>query len=251
MSVMDAPGGLGFEWGQAIRLRFTLGDVCVEPRSVALVLGYPNGEVPEVVVDAVEQVLAHGEALWGFEGGFRVLPEVSVDRHCLSVAEERFEIGKVIGGELSRATGLAVFVCTAGAGIEELSRSLSRAGDPFTAFVADAIGSLAVESAMDRVARELARRAAMEGLSVTNRYSPGYCGWNVSEQQKLFRLLPPGFCGVKLTESSLMQPIKSVSGIVGLGREVRQVPYTCRRCDQDACLYRRIREEGAPLTPGQ
>ena len=34
------------------------------------------------------------------------------------------------------------------------------------------------------------RVIAARGLRITNRYSPGYCDWRVSEQQSLFRLLP-------------------------------------------------------------
>ena len=55
----------------------------------------------------------------------------------------------------------------------------------------------------------LERYVAPEGLRITNSYSPGYCGWNVSEQHALFSLLPEGFCGVRLCESGLMLPIKS------------------------------------------
>ncbi|MGE5125152.1 MAG: hypothetical protein ACM3PV_02595, partial [Betaproteobacteria bacterium] len=60
------------------------------------------------------------------------------------------------------------------------------------------------------------------------------------EQQKLFRLLPPGFCSVSLTDTSLMRPIKTVSGVIGLGPAVHRSPYTCRMCDLEDCLYRRL-----------
>ncbi|MCK7538940.1 MAG: hypothetical protein MZV63_52410 [Marinilabiliales bacterium] len=47
---------------------------------------------------------------------------------------------------------------------------------------------------------------------ITNRFSPGYCGWDVAEQHKLFSFFKDNFCGITLTESALMNPVKSVSG---------------------------------------
>jgi hypothetical protein len=43
-----------------------------------------------------------------------------------------------------------------------------------------------------------------------------------------------------------MQPIKSVSGVIGIGRAVRRVPYTCRLCELEDCLYRRLSKEERP-----
>ena len=79
------------------------------------------------------------------------------------------------------------------------------------------------------------------GWRHTNRFSPGYCGWHVSEQKKLFPLFPSAEpCGIRLTDSSLMLPIKSVSGVIGLGDGVRKLEYTCGLCTYDKC-YRRKR----------
>ena len=72
----------------------------------------------------------------------------------------------------------------------------------------------------------------------TNRYSPGYCGWNVSEQKNIFQLIPEKFCGIELTDSCVMVPMKSVSGIIGIGKEVRYNPYTCNLCKMENCFYR-------------
>jgi hypothetical protein len=102
---------------------------------------------------------------------------------------------------------------------------------------------------MDRLQEALADQLGERGIRITNRYSPGYCEWHVSEQQKLFRLLPAGYCGVSLTDSSLMRPIKTVSGFIGVGPEVRRNAYTCGLCELQDCLYRRLREESAPEEP--
>jgi hypothetical protein len=60
----------------------------------------------------------------------------------------------------------------------------------------------------------------------------------VADQHKLFSFFPENCCGVSLTESALMHPIKSVSGIIGLGKEVRYREYTCNLCGLAECFYR-------------
>src|SRR5512138_136499 len=168
---------------------FTFAELRPEPHLVATVLGYPAGELPEVARDAVEAVASRGEALWSIQGGFVLSSGARVDGSTLRLEKGglAFDVGKTVGGQLARATAVAAFLCTAGKGIEELSRGLMAGGDPFTGFVADALGSLVVEAAVDRLQDALEVRLAARGLHITNRYSPGYCQWHVSDQRQLFR----------------------------------------------------------------
>ncbi|EKC53912.1 protein containing Vitamin B12 dependent methionine synthase, activation region domain protein, partial [human gut metagenome] len=112
--------------------------------------------------------------------------------------------------------------------------------DVVAAYVADALGSVMAEAIVACGLDCLERYVAPEGLRITNSYSPGYCGWNVSEQHALFSLLPEGFCGVRLCESGLMLPIKSVSAVVGIGPEVERRDYGCALCRKADCYKRRL-----------
>jgi hypothetical protein len=227
-----------------LRRRFTFAEVRPPAEFVAAAVGYPPDEVPEVLGEAIEAVVAHGEALWSIEGGCFVQEDVSFDPggERFRAGGIEFQAGAIVAGQLARSTALGVFLCTAGRGIEELSRALLAGGDPFTGYVANAMGSLVVDGAMDRLQEDFGARMAGRGLRITNRYSPGYCGWHVSEQQRLFRLLPAGAFGVRLTDTSLMQPIKSVSGVIGVGERVRFNEYTCSRCELESCIYRDIKK---------
>ena len=113
--------------------------------------------------------------------------------------------------------------------------------DPLKGYVADTIGSELVESTADIVETRITEAIKRLDMNCTNRYSPGYCGWDVSEQHKLFSLLPAGFCGVKLTPSALMTPIKSISGIIGIGPLCRKKEYQCSLCDLKDC-YKRVHQ---------
>ncbi len=227
---------------EVLHVRLTFEEARPRAQDVCTVLGYSPGAEPAPVRDAVRELLASDDALWSIEGGGVLYPAATVaaaDRQ-LAVGGLALEIGRTVAGQLAHSDAVFVFLCTAGPGIEERSRRLMAEGDPFTGFIADAVGSLVVEAAMERVHERVEALADERGRRATNRYSPGYCGWPLREQQQLFRLLPAGFCGVSLSDSSLMTPIKTVSGLIGLGRDVRRNPYTCRLCDLEDCLYRRL-----------
>ena len=162
---------------------------------------------------------------------------------CFFVTRELpvFEMGRIIGNQLQGSEAYALFICTCGQEFESYQQQLKTRGDMVHMFIADALGSVIAEKCADEMEENVQRSIGKLGWHHTNRFSPGYCGWHVSQQQLLFPLFKGETCGVKLTESSLMVPIKSVSGVIGLGKEVRRLDYTCGLCDFETCYKRRKR----------
>jgi cobalamin-dependent methionine synthase I len=82
----------------------------------------------------------------------------------------------------------------------------------------DAAASEAADLAAATLEKVAANNFRMSGImrsdSVALRYSPGYCGWHVSGQKALFARLQPDEIDISLRESCLMEPLKSVSGVV-------------------------------------
>ena len=148
-------------------------------------------------------------------------------------------IGKIIARQLAGSEGFVFFVATAGHKLDELRREMNKAGDMVSAFIADAIGSVVAERCADKMEAHLQQAISKLGWRHTNRFSPGYCQWDVREQQLLFRLLGEAPCGVTLNEQCLMTPIKSVSGIIGIGSTVRHMDYSCGICDMQQCRLRK------------
>ena len=150
-----------------------------------------------------------------------------------------FEMGNIILRQLRGSEAFALFVCTSGLEFETYQHRLKEQGDMVRVFIADALGSVIAEKCADQMEKALQESIDKLGWKHTNRFSPGYCGWHVSQQQLLFPLFQGHTCGVKLTDSSLMIPIKSVSGIIGLGEKVRKLEYTCGLCDFKQCYKRK------------
>jgi len=153
-----------------------------------------------------------------------------------------FNTGRIIGRQLRGASRFAVFVATAGSGYLQWLNAVNRRADMFQTYVMDVVGSQIVESVADHMEQVLQAELNASSFHRTNRFSPGYCGWQVSEQPALFSLFnEPEPCGIKLNESCLMLPEKSVSGVIGVGPDVRYLPYTCGLCDMKQCYKRKSR----------
>ncbi len=205
------------------------------------VMGYKLGESHETVSELISEVLKESEDMCNIKAEFRIFGGIRFNnsRKSVEINKLDFEIKKIVFNQIKRSDSVAVFLCTAGEEIGIRSRKFMKEGDLLKGYVYDVIGSEIVEAAADLMQDELEKAIAVGGRKITNRFSPGYCGWDVVEQHKLFRLMPGNFCGIHLTPSALMDPVKSVSGFIGIGENVKRLPYTCSFCDMQDCLYRK------------
>jgi hypothetical protein len=225
-------------------LKFYFTDLNLRANKIEKVLGYNEGDDRVFVIDLIEELLIESKKICSVKAQYSVFNDVSFDNDSRSVKirDINFQIKKVVFGQIKKSDSVALFLCTAGDEIGIRSRKAMQERDFLKGYIYDVIGSEIVEAAADLMQESLEKAAASSGLKITNRYSPGYCGWDVVEQHKLFQLIPDNFCGIRLTESALMSPEKSISGIIGIGRDVNSNPYTCSICDMKDCIYRKVKE---------
>ena len=136
---------------------------------------------------------------------------------------------------------LAAAVCTIGDGLERRAAELWEARELPLAAMLDSVGSGAVESLAEYVNDVLCQEAIPLGLPVTNRVSPGYGHWDVSQQKALFALCPGDAIGVSLNDACFMSPVKSISLLAAAGAHAKVDHYfnQCARCWLRDCAYRR------------
>lgn len=230
---------------KSAKFQFALPELNLNISQIESVMGYKQGESQETISDLISEVLKETEAICNIKAEYRILSDIHFNdtEKTIEINHLVFQIKKIVYGLLKKSDSIAVFLCTAGEGIGIRSKKAMKEGDLLTGYIYDVIGSEIVESAADLMQNEFEKTVISSGKKITNRYSPGYCGWDVAEQHKLFQLIPSNFCGIRLTESALMDPIKSVSGIIGIGENVRFNPYTCNICDIKTCIYRNAREK--------
>lgn len=222
-------------------LSFT--DLLISLPDIYEAMGYANAVPDDAVKREVCTLLERVTSLVHPRFTFFVTEGIlNVEQETLTVGDVSFPIGKIIARQLRGAANFAFFAATAGAEFESFLHELQQEGDMVQLYIADSLGSIIAEKTADRMEEAVSDFIRDKGWKHTNRFSPGYCGWHVSHQQKLFSLFPVAEpCGIRLTDSSLMIPIKSVSGVIGLGDEVRKVDYTCGLCTYKKCYRRKQR----------
>jgi len=189
-------------------------------------------------MEEVERLIREAEAVAHPRAIYRmVFIESRGDQH-VAAGGIRFE-SRVLKVNLDSRHRFFIFVVTSG---RELDAWAQNRTDLLERFWADAINQAVVISARSFLHRHLRERY---GLVKTAHMSPGSLpDWPLTEQRVLFDLLGDTrkTIGVELTESMLMMPIKSVSGIAF---ENEDGYANCKLCPREDCPGRRV-----PYDPG-
>ncbi|MEE9448751.1 MAG: vitamin B12 dependent-methionine synthase activation domain-containing protein [Ignavibacteriaceae bacterium] len=141
---------------------------------------------------------------------------------------------------------LALFALTLGNEIVEIINDLFNKNDFAPGAMLDSVASMAADKSVEilenYIFNNLSERNLTKNDSIVLGYSPGYCGWDLSGQKKLFQHLNPGKIGITINESFLMTPLKSVSGVlVHSDKEIHifESSFTfCRYCKNKTCYER-------------
>jgi hypothetical protein len=197
----------------------------------------------DYILGLIEKLTSKCITLSDLKACYSIISDTKFDFNTakIRIHNQTLNLSKIVATALKNSTSLALFVGTCGEQVELLSKQLMREGHMLESLIVDLVASELAEGVADFVHKKIENDVADLGFYITNRYSPGYCNWPVSDQQKLFTLLGENTCGVILTASSLMVPIKSVSGIIGIGSEVKFRGYACAKCDDAHCIYRNRR----------
>lgn len=201
-----------------------------------------NGKPDKLILDTATEVLKLAPELTNIEASIQT-SSIEIKNGKLVVDSIELNPGRKIAAYLRNAAYGAFFIATIGDGLEKTGQKELLYGDLLKGYYLDLLGSLTVEKIMDNFQNEFAAELKNEGLQITNRYSPGYCDWHVSDQQQLFELIKQNSCGVRLNDSALMQPMKSISGIIGIGQQVKFQKHSCDICNNENCVYRYVRSK--------
>jgi hypothetical protein len=222
-----------------VTFKYNFSELNIGTTQIEKLIGYDPGTAPEPIPDLIKTVLNAAEEYTDIKGKYLITDGYSDDnsRESIRINGQDFNTGKIVITYIRKSEQFVFFIVTAGKEVELQSHKYLHGNDPLLGYIFDVFGSLTVESAVGKFQLDLEEHFRKVGLKTTNPYSPGYCGWPVSDQQKLFTLFGNDTCGIRLSETCLMDPIKSISGIIGVGKNVKKQPYSCTICDIKNCLY--------------
>ncbi len=209
---------------------------------IAKSAGYPEGTVPEYFLEIIQSEFKNAINKIDIKTGYLIIDkrDFQLNEKGFNISNIFFNTGKIIANQLKGSEGIIIFSASVGTYFDKEIKMAFESGDAVKGLIIDTIGSELVERLGAETELFLKSEFLKMGLNLTNRLSPGYCEWNVSEQQILFGLLPKDFCNITLNEAFMMFPIKSISGVIGYGKDVINKEYACKICGMEYCYKRNL-----------
>lgn len=219
-----------------------LDSVKIDKDPVYRALGYEKFSIPTWVSSLIDSQIARAYELIKAAYSY-TLKEINAISDTVVCLEETTKLNsKTLSYVLADCIGVFIFLVTIGKRLEEEAFSLSEGGDLLKGYILDTIGSEAVEEVACRLQDDVGRIAKKNGYQATLRYSPGYCDWDIQQQRDIFLAMDSTSIGVELTESCLMIPQKSISGIIGISENKGDRLSPCVVCEREfSCPYKRSR----------
>ena len=195
------------------------------------------------ILRITEEEINRGYGLFNPQGIYRLIKINSFlsDKEIELEGGHIFRFSKSVISQLKGASHLLVGVVTIGDFLEKKVSELFSQGEYPRALALDAVGTVAVED-FSREVRKLARQEVEEqGFKTSRHFSPGYGGWEVSQQDIIFKSIPADNIGVRLTKGYMMLPQKSLSWAIGVGKEIitpSEEDNNCGNCQFKYCNYK-------------
>ncbi|MGN0777889.1 MAG: methionine synthase [Aristaeellaceae bacterium] len=194
---------------------------------------HAENDLRQTVAAVADELTARIPPRWTW----RVFP---LDRATMTLPDTDITLpGNLARQMLTDCRQIVLMACTLGTAFDRMMRTV-QARDMARAVMLDACGSAWVEAGCDAAEQEIAAR--LPGLHLTDRFSPGYGDLPLTVQPALCAALDVGRrLGVTLTDSSLMNPQKTVTALIGLADRPQQARIRgCAACAMNqTCALRK------------
>ena len=187
--------------------------------------------------ESLDELIALAQGLIKPRGVFNVAYVGAKGERTVEVSEVTFD-SLVLRQNLDATNKVFPYIITVG---PDLERAASAQDDLLKQYYLEEMANFALEKSAAWLSARLEERYGLGPLSAM---SPGSLeDWPITEQPKLFSIFgdTEQLVGVRLTDSMLMLPRKSISGILFPSEEGFQ---SCQLCDRAHCPGRRATYNG-------
>jgi hypothetical protein len=232
-------------------------DISVQESEYKRLLGYPKNHPlegrPRELADWTRQWFAEHGKPWIYArqtDGFELTNErlkVNGTEFSAKQLHDQFNA--------AQAHSAVLVVVSAGKQCEEKARELWQEGKPDEYFFVEMFGSAVVEHLITIANGRICGWADDNKMVALPHYSPGYSGWDVSDQNRLWDLIRQKKNGEFLGElhvmdTGMLRPKKSMLAVVGITRHMDKVRnrnlVPCENCSLPGCQYRRAPYKHSP-----
>jgi cobalamin-dependent methionine synthase I len=201
-------------------------------------LGYRGAQADERVASQITLVAEEAEADINAKNIFGVW-DCQAKADTVTLGEMNIK-SRSLACHLKGCGKVVLLAATLGTEADTLLRRYS-ALDMEKALIAQAVCTAMIERYCDTVVLEAAKTSRLDGLNPTTRFSPGYGDFEISWQEYMLKLLnAKNRIAVTLTDGYMLIPSKSVTAVVGFGKEKTDRIGKCASCANTQCEYRRV-----------
>ncbi len=212
-------------------IKSTAAEISIDPEEVAVYLGYYSTEITEDIKKLIDECINEFLSVASFNACYATVP-VRIDGEA-DLGFFKTECSS-LKKNLSGCDYAHIFAATTGI---EAHRYLERCSviSPLKGIAADCVGSAAIEAFCDKI------NSSFENCECLRpRFSPGYGDLPLECQKDIIEFLQTKKnIGMSLTESLMMVPVKSVTAIIGIGKDKNKCTGPgCMICKATNCPYR-------------
>jgi hypothetical protein len=186
--------------------------------------------------------LAAEEGLGECRYALRIVPLQKQLRGRLTLEGETLFAPRLVpaSGEL---TALGVAACTLGGALERRVRALFAERRPSLAMALDTLGNEMLTVVNRRVEERMQAKASRLGLQMAGELRPGDPGLGLDAQAAVLALSGGAQIGIRLSGDCLLEPVKSTTTVLGIGRELPETSWSrCAECrSRERCDWTRSR----------
>jgi len=210
----------------------------MDTKEVLRYLGYRGADADEQIVSQIELVSEEASANINKKNVFGVW-DCQSGQGNVTLGEMNVK-SRDLARHLCGCNMAVLMAATLGTGADNLLRRYNEQ-DMEKALIAQAVCTAMIESYCDNVVCEASLSPRLEGLYPTARFSPGYGDFDIIWQKEILKLLNcEKQIALTLTDGYMLIPSKSVTAVVGFGKEKADSNENkCGRCTNTQCEYRR------------
>jgi hypothetical protein len=225
---------------RSIVVRFEPADVTALPKQVARYLGGSQYKMDAQISELITAAIDRGRHL--------IEPQMVYALHTVSeiIGNDKMNLSHGLsvrvspGGVDSHAKYLSAAICTLGPDLEKICCQLRGENKLLEAAILDATGVAMIEVLSDKAYKILNELAGKYRLYLGCRFGPGIGDMNLSSQSALFILVKGDKIKVRLNNSMVMIPNKSISFFVEFSsdKNARRNLYKCQTCHRKDCQFK-------------
>ena len=220
-------------------IRMLLGDkINPDINEIYRYMGYKNSEPDENIKKLTQKLINEAKNIVSYKACFDKFP-VKIINNTINLGFISVASNSLIKN-LKDCSEIILFIATIGAEFDRLLIKYSKSS-PSSAVILNAVGTTYIEAWCDKIYNDFKCAEEKNNNYLRPRFSPGYGDLPLEIQKDIFSVLDCNRkIGVSLADSLLMTPSKSVSGIIGIGKNNLNCALSgCEVCNKTNCEFRR------------